>query len=111
MAMTNNHSSIGSRIIINPGTYRESISLSHSSKDTSLPLTIEAATKGTVIVSGATLYTGWVRYPTNTSIYTNSWTNNWAPCNTIAICPTQQEIMMRQELVAVVILVPAAGQT
>ena len=101
MAMTNNHNSIGSRIIINPGTYRESISLSYSNKDTTLPVTIEAATNGTVIVSGATLYTGWVKYPTNTSIYTNSWTNNWGTCASIAICPTQQEIMMRQELVAV----------
>lgn len=101
MAMTNNHNSVGSRIIINPGTYRESITLSHSSKDTSLPVTIQAATNGTVIVSGAMLYTGWAKYQTNPSIYTNSWNNNWGTCASVAICPTQQEIMMRQELVAV----------
>ncbi len=101
MAVTNNHNSIGSRITINPGTYREAISLSYSKKDTSLPITIEAATNGTVIVSGSTLYTGWAHYATNQNIYTNSWTNNWTPCPTIALCPTQQEIMMRQELIAV----------
>ncbi len=101
MAMTNNHNSIGSRIIIDPGIYRESIALSHSTKDTSLPVTIEAATNGTVTVSGSTLYTGWIKYQANPKIYTNSWTNSWGSCGTIAICPAQQEIMMRQELVAV----------
>ena len=101
MAMTNNHNSIGSRIIINPGTYRESVALSYSVKDTSLPVTFEAATNGTVIMSGATVYTGWATYSSNKNIYTNSWTNNYPICSTIAICPTQQEIMMHQELVAV----------
>src|SRR5258708_35984996 len=101
MAETNNQSSIGSRVIINPGTYRESITLNHNRKDTSLPITFEAATKGTVIVSGATLYTGWAHYGANQSIYTNSWLNNWSTCAQIAICPFQQEIMMRQAMVAV----------
>src|SRR5271166_4385091 len=62
MAETNNYNSIGSRVIISPGTYRESVALSYSPKDTSLPITFEAATKGTVIVSGATVYTGWTKY-------------------------------------------------
>jgi len=101
MAVTNNHNSIGSRVTINPGTYRESIHLSYNKKDTSLPITFEAATKGTVIVSGGTLYTGWARYSANQSIYTNSWLNDWGTCPQIAVCPFQQEIMMRQEMVAV----------
>jgi hypothetical protein len=101
MAQTNNQNSIGSRVIINPGTYRESVTLNYSSRDTSLPITFEAATNGTVIVSGATVYTGWVKYAANPSIYTNSWLNDWGTCASIAICPSQQEIMMRQELVAV----------
>ena len=101
MAATNNHSSIGSRITINPGTYRESIALNYSTRDTSLPITFGAATKGTVIVSGATVYTGWAKYSANQSIYTNSWLNDWGTCPQIAICPFQQEIMMRQEMVAV----------
>jgi hypothetical protein len=101
MAVTNNHNSVGSRITINPGTYRESIFLSYNKKDTSLPITFEAATKGTVLVSGGTLYTGWARYGANQSIYTNSWLNDWGTCPQIAICPFQQDIMMRQEMVAV----------
>jgi hypothetical protein len=101
MAESNNHSSIGTKVTIEAGTYRESITLSHNSKDTSLPITIEATTNGTVIVSGATLYTGWAEYSQNHSIYTTSWTNNWGTCPQLTTCPFQQEITMRQELVAV----------
>ena len=100
-AETNNQSSIGTKVIINPGTYRESISLTKSNKDTSLPITFEAATNGTVIVSGATVYTGWSTYSENKSIYTTSWNNNWGECAQLSSCPYQQSIMMRQELVAV----------
>jgi hypothetical protein len=101
MAVTNNRNNVGSRVTINPGTYRESITLNYSPKDTSLPITFEAATKGTVIVNGATVYTGWAKYSSNHSIYTNSWLNTWGTCSQIAICPYQQDIMMRQEMVAV----------
>src|SRR5882672_1415322 len=100
-AQTNNQSSIGTKIIINPGTYRESLSLAHNNKDTSLPITFQAATNGTVIVSGATVYSGWGTYSLNNSIYTNGWTNNWTVCPQLSSCPFQQNIMMRQEMVAV----------
>jgi len=101
LAETNNQSSIGTKIIINPGTYRESVTLAHNRKDTSLPITFQAATNGTVIVSGATIYSGWGTYSLNNSIYTNSWTNNWGECAQLTSCPFQQNIMMRQEMVAV----------
>ena len=101
MAVTNNQNGIGSRVTINPGTYRESISLKHDKKDTSLPITFEAATNGTVFVSGATLYTGWAKYSQNNSIYTNGWLNQWGTCPQQTSCPYQQDIVMRQEMVAV----------
>jgi hypothetical protein len=101
VAQTNNQSGIGTRVTVNPGTYRESISFNHNSKDTSLPITLEAATNGTVIVSGGTLYTAWATYSGNKSIYTNSWLNQWGTCSQLTSCPFQQEIMMRKEMVAV----------
>jgi hypothetical protein len=101
LAETNNHNSVGSRVIISPGTYRESVALNYSIRDTSLPITFEAQTNGTVIVSGAAVYTGWAKYTANPSIYTNSWLNDWGTCAQITMCPFQQEIMMRQEMVAV----------
>lgn len=100
-AETNNQNSIGTKVIINPGTYREAVTLSKNNKDTSLPITFEAATNGTVIVSGATVYSGWGTYSLNNSIYTNSWNNNWGECPQLSSCPYQQNIMMRQEMVAV----------
>src|SRR5215831_4563352 len=99
VAQTNNQGGIGTRVTINPGTYRESISLTHNKKDTSLPITFEAATNGTVIVSGGTLYTGWAKYSGNSSIYTNGWLNDWGTCPQLWSCPFQQEIMMRREVV------------
>ncbi len=101
LAETNNQNGIGTRVTINPGTYRESISLNHNKKDTTLPITFEAATNGTVIVSGSTLYTGWATYSQNNSIYTNSWLNQWGTCPQLTSCPFQQEIMMRKEMVVV----------
>ncbi len=101
LAETNNQNSIGTKVTIEAGTYRETLKLSHSSKDTNLPITFEAATNGTVIVSGATVYTGWSEYSQNHSIYTTSWTHNWGTCPQLTSCPFQQEITMRQELIAV----------
>ncbi|HYM78939.1 MAG TPA: hypothetical protein VE377_23400 [Candidatus Dormibacteraeota bacterium] len=101
MAETNNQSGIGSRVTINPGTYRESVSLQYNKKDTSLPITFEAATNGTVIVSGGTVYTGWATYSQNSKIYTTGWTHQWGTCPQQTSCPYQQDIVMRQELVAV----------
>ncbi len=101
IAQSNNWASIGTKITINPGTYRESLALTHNKKDTSLPITFEAATTGTAIVSGATKYKAWVAYGPNPSIYTNSWLHDWGVCPQLTSCPYQQDIMMRKELVAV----------
>ncbi len=100
-AQSNNRSGIGTKVTINPGTYRESVSLTHNRSDTSLPITFEAATAGTVYVSGSTVYKGWATYQANNSIYTNSWLNNWGVCPQLTSCPYQQNIVMRQEMVIV----------
>lgn len=100
-AMSNNYSGIGTRVTINPGTYRESVTLNSGPRDTSLPITFEAAKRGTVIMSGAVVYTGWTQYQANPKIYTTTWLNTWGICSQITICPYQQDIMMRQEMVAV----------
>lgn len=80
MAASNNSASIGTRVTINPGTYRESISLGVSR--TSLPITFQAATNGTVIVSGSQLLTGWTQSSTNRHLYSSAWNNNWGLCPT-----------------------------
>ncbi len=102
-AVSNNRSSLGTLVIVNPGTYREDITLNSGTNDTSLPITLQAATTGTAIVNGAIQMTGWTPYSKNTNIYTNSWNNNWGVCasQNTAGAPAQPDIMRRRELVMV----------
>ncbi len=90
----------GSRIIVNPGTYRESITFANSPAG-SLPITVEAATNGTVTVSGADVYTGWQVYNGNPQIYTNSWAYNWGLCPAELGdgAPYQTALLLRREMV------------
>jgi Abnormal spindle-like microcephaly-assoc'd, ASPM-SPD-2-Hydin len=104
-AVINNQNNKGTHVWINDGTYRESITLTSSAADTSLPITFEAINHGKVIVSGGVLYTGWSVYSGNSKIYTNAWNNTWGLCATPTGCPPstwpQPNIMLRQEMVAV----------
>jgi hypothetical protein len=102
MALNNNHSSLGSKVIINPGTYREAVVVDGSKKSTTLPITFEAATNGTVFVSGADLLTGWTVYSGNSKIYEASWPYDVAVCPAQAPpAPPQQEIVLRAEMLIV----------
>ena len=104
-AVVNNQASKGTHIWINDGTYREAVSLTSSSRDTTYPITFEATNHGKAIISGAVVYTGWVAYSANPSIYTTAWNNNWGLCAIVTGCDTatypQPDIMRRQEIVAV----------
>jgi hypothetical protein len=101
MALSNNYKSIGSRVIINPGTYRESVTVNGGSANTSLPITFEAEKNGTVFVSGADVWTGWTPYSGNSSIYTQTWPYNWGLCALEPGAPTPQDIVLHQEMLIV----------
>lgn len=104
-AVANNQAGKGIHVWIDNGTYRESVSLTGSTKDTTLPITFEAVNHGQVVVSGSVVYTGWTQYSGNSSIYTTAWNNTWGVCATVPGCPAssypQPDIMLRQEMVAV----------
>ncbi len=104
-AVNNNYAGLGTHVWIENGTYRETVTLSGASQETSLPITFEAVNHGQVTISGGVLYTGWSTYSGNSSIYTNAWNNTWGTCATVTGCSTatypQPEIMLRQEMVAV----------
>ena len=74
VAVANNAAGIGTQVNIQPGTYRESITMSNSPSATSLPMTFQAVTNGTVFIDGATVMTGWTVFSGNTKIFTNNWT-------------------------------------
>lgn len=63
----------GTRILIQPGTYRESLLIPKEKSGTEkAPLVIEAAKKGSVIVSGSDVWQEWA--PTETpGIYSRDW--------------------------------------
>jgi hypothetical protein len=102
LAVTNNQAGIGTKVIINPGTYREAVTLQYNTSDTSLPMTFEAAANGTVVVSGADVWTGWQAYSQNGSIYTNAWPYQWGLCPVDSgIPPFEQNIVLRREMIFV----------
>ena len=101
LATTNNYNNIGTRVTINPGTYRESVMMTASLRNTSMPITFEAAINGTAVISGAVVYSGWTKDATNPNLYTNAWNNTWGVCAQYTACPYQQEIVMRQEMLII----------
>jgi hypothetical protein len=102
LAETNNVNNIGSRVIINPGVYREAVSIESPYNVTSMPITFEAAVNGTAFVSGAQQYTGWQVDSGNNNVYTNTWAYAWGVCNTLVLgSPPAPDIVLRREMVFV----------
>jgi hypothetical protein len=97
-ALAQSNKGIGTKLTVLPGTYRESITLGGSSSDT--PVTVEAATAGTVTVSGADVWTGWLVDSANPKIFTHAWPYKWGLCSQLA-GPTEQDIVRRQEMIFV----------
>src|SRR5580658_3554074 len=90
----------GSLITVNPGTYRESLSFLYTPAN-NLPITVEAATNGTVTISGADVWTGWQAEGGNPNIYTNAWPYAWGFCpgEVNDGAPYQTGLMLRREMV------------
>lgn len=101
IAEANNRSGVGTKVIINPGTYRENVTLAAGSNETTLPITLEAATNGTVIVSGAEVWTGWTASTSNPNIFTRPLSSQFATCPADTTGPFEQNIVLKQEMVFV----------
>src|SRR5438105_4913554 len=103
-AITNNQAGIGTKVIINSGTYRETVALTGNVKDTLLPITFQAATAGTAILSGADVWGGWKVYSGNSNIYTHAWPNRWGLCpldTGSGTPPPEEDVVRRRETVFV----------
>lgn len=102
-AATNNQNGVGTQINVNPGIYREQLTFQAST--TSLPFTLQAATAGTVFVSGADSLPGntWTVSTYGSNIYTNSATSNYIypACSTPAGWPPIPPVVLRREMVFV----------
>ena len=103
-AISNNQAGIGTKVIIRAGIYREAVTMTVSAKDTTFPTTFQAATAGTVIISGADVWTGWKVYNGNSKIYTHAWANQWGLCpldTGSEGAPPEQDIVRRREMAMV----------
>ncbi len=76
-ADTNNQKNIGTKIIVNSGVYRETVSVT-AYRSTSAPITIQAAVTGGAIISASDVLTGWSAQ--SSGIYTHTWTPNLGTC-------------------------------
>ncbi len=100
-ANVNNQKSIGTRIVVNAGVYRETVLVDPVNGQTSVPLTIEAATTGTAIISGAEEINGWSPDPQYAGAYVANWTPAQSTCALPGGWPAVQEIALHTEMVFV----------
>jgi hypothetical protein len=73
IALVYNTNNIGTKILISPGYYRESIDVWQA---TDAPIIFEAMRKGQVYIAGSDVWTGWQRQG-NANIYTHPWPYDW----------------------------------
>ena len=101
-ANAENLNKIGTKVVINPGVYRESVNIGRISGQTTVPLTVEAATAGTAVITGSDILGNWTADPGNPSIYTTTWSHNFGQCAIPAGWPTNfNSIALRTEMVMV----------
>src|ERR1017187_4315033 len=75
-ANANNQKKIGTKVIIKPGVYREYVNIGRISGQTTVPLTVEAATTGTAIIAGSDVLGNWTADAGNPGIYTTDWSHD-----------------------------------
>lgn len=71
-----NQQGLGVKVLVNPGTYRETVSIG-AYKTTSATFTLQAAVTGTAVIAGSDVLTGWSQA---SGIYSRSWTSALPNC-------------------------------
>lgn len=68
----------GTRILLKPGIYRETVELRrrHSGTATA-PVVLESEKPGTAILSGADIWTGWKAVPGRSGVFSHAWNYTW----------------------------------
>jgi hypothetical protein len=93
---------ISTSVVIAPGTYRERISFGAAATHANATISIQAAEPGSVIVSGADVWTGWKSTDRNAQRYEHPWTLSPSLCQIPSGWPsTLPEIARHKELVFV----------
>src|ERR1700737_3416346 len=96
-ALANNARGVGTRELINPGTYREFVNIPN--KAGGATITFEAVRPGTAVLDGADVLTGWLAL--SATEYVHSWHDTVAGCTAQNGWKGIQPIVMRNEMVFV----------
>src|SRR5690348_15279675 len=100
-ANTNNQKSVGTKIIVNSGVYRETVSINPVSGQTAAALTIEAAKAGTAVIAASNVLNGWSPDSRYTGAYVANWTPVQSTCALPSGWPAAQPIALRTEMLFV----------
>jgi Right handed beta helix region len=99
-AQANNKKGIATKVVINPGVYRETLNMPKVSGQTGASITLQAAATGLTVISGSDVLTGW-KYETN-GIYVHSWPYSLGGCALPAGWPTNfAPVGLRTEMIFV----------
>lgn len=100
-ANANNQRSIGTKIVINSGIYREAVNIAPITGQTAAPLTVEAATTGAAIISASDLLSGWSPDPQYSGAFLTNWTPAQSTCALPTGWPSVQEIALHTVMIFV----------
>ena len=101
-AVANSRRSVSSTIVIQPGTYREAISLGSTAQLAQASILIQAAEAGTVFVSGADVWSDWKSDDAEAGTYSHSWPFRWGVCAIPQNWPNNlAPIVLRREMIVV----------
>jgi hypothetical protein len=80
LANTRLNNNISTKIVVNPGMYREALNLEALPSSSTAALTIEAAATGAVVVSGSNVISGWQKWSGHSAVWEHSWDYNFGTC-------------------------------
>jgi hypothetical protein len=92
---------VSTTVVIRPGVYREAVSMNASIASPSASVSFVAAKPGTVVVSGADVWNGWIANPSNPAEYIHPWNFQWGSCNIPKDWPAIPSVVDRREIIFV----------
>lgn len=98
-ALANNNRGAGTKVLISPGVYRESVYIQPSSQYKGAPITFQALTSGTAILDGSDVLTGWRSISGNE--YAHAWRDTLGSCYAPVGWTGLQSIVLNNEMVFV----------
>jgi len=91
---------VSTKVVVNPGVYRESIALQPAK--TAATLTIQASSTGASEISGSDVVRGWNWDSSNPTVYSSSWSSSHGSCSIPSGWPTNfAPIAQRTEMLFV----------